>query len=106
MLGWRSDELLGRVFHDSVHYRQVEGTPCRIEECVMLAAFRSGELVREHEDVFLQKNGESADVICSNTPIVQEGWLTGAVVVVNDITASKKDGTRTTPAGGAVSQDF
>src|SRR6185369_11753255 len=52
--------------------------------------FGPEEMARDLEDVFFHKNGTPVDVIRSRTPILQDGQVTGAVMVVHDVTATKK----------------
>jgi PAS domain S-box-containing protein len=87
--GWTQEELLGYFIHDSLHHRRLNGEPLLFEECPIMAVLKSGETLRNHEDVFFHRNGDPVNVVCSNTPTVQDGQVTGAVMVVLDITASK-----------------
>ena len=87
--GWRREELLGEVLHDRMHHHRPEGRPYPRSECPLLRIFESGQTLRDHEDVFFRRDGAPINVACSLAPIVLDGEITGAVLVVRDITERK-----------------
>ena len=87
--GWRREELLGEVLHDRMHHHRPDGRPYPRSECTLLRVFESGQTLRDHEDVFFRRDGSPIDVACSLAPIVVDGEITGAVLVVRDITERK-----------------
>ena len=89
--GWRQEELLGEVLHDRMHHHYPDGRPYPISECPLVGVFESGQTLRDHEDVFFRRDGSPIDVACSHAPIVVDGRITGAVLVVRDITERKRD---------------
>lgn len=90
MFGWQASELLGNMLHDQLHYRHPNGSPYPVESCPLRKVFHSGEALRNHEDVFLHRDGRPVPVYCSNVPIVVDGQITGAVLSVSDITDRKR----------------
>ena len=88
--GWGQEELFGEVLHDSMHHHQPDGRPYPISECPLVRVFESGRTLRDHEDVFFRKDGSPIEVACSHAPIVVDGRITGAVLVVRDITERKR----------------
>jgi PAS domain S-box-containing protein len=88
--GWRQEELLGEVLHDKMHHHYPDGRPYPMSECPLVNVFESGQTLREHEDVFFRKDGSPIEVACSHAPIVVDGRITGAVLVVRDITERKR----------------
>jgi PAS domain S-box-containing protein len=88
--GWRQEELLGEVLHDKMHHHRPDGQPYPISECPLLRIFESGQTLRDHEDLFFRKDGSPVDVGCSHAPIIVDGKITGAVLVVRDITERKR----------------
>ncbi len=88
--GWQQDETLGQFLPELLHHRRNGGPAAVSENSPLATLLKSGEAVRNHEDVFFHKNGGCVDVICSNTPIMQDGRLTGGVMVVHDVTAVKQ----------------
>ena len=89
--GWRQEELLGEVLHDKMHHHHPDGRPYPVSECPLVRVFESGQTLRDHEDVFFARDGSPIDVACSLAPIVVEGKITGATLVVRDITERRKN---------------
>jgi PAS domain S-box-containing protein len=90
MLGWKSAELLGKVLHDAVHYQRPDGSPFPMAECPLARVMDSGHSMRNHEDLFFKRDGTPVSVRCSNAAVFEGDKLTGAVLVVSDITGNKK----------------
>ncbi|HEX8273409.1 MAG TPA: ATP-binding protein [Longimicrobiaceae bacterium] len=90
-LGWKREELLGRVLHDAVHYLHPDGSPYPITECPLGTVLRGGPAIREMEDVWIRRSGEFFPVFCSCTPIRLGGRVQGAVLSLHDITARKQE---------------
>jgi len=89
--GWRQEELLGEVLHDKMHHHYPDGRPYPIAECPLVRVFESGQTLRDYEDVFFRSDGSPIEVACSHAPIVVDGKITGAVLVVRDITERKNN---------------
>ncbi|HEX8495054.1 MAG TPA: PAS domain S-box protein [Pyrinomonadaceae bacterium] len=89
LLGWRREELLGRVMHDAIHHRRADGTPFPIHECPIVDVLKSGATVRNREDVMMRKDGSFVPVYYSCAPIIVDGEITGAVVALHDISERK-----------------
>lgn len=87
MLGWRIDELMGRVIHRVVHHSHEDGSIFPLKECPIYAAFRDGSVKRVGEDWFWRKDGSGFPVEYTSTPILDNGHPVGAVVVFRDISA-------------------
>ncbi len=85
MMGWRSDELMGRVIHRVVHHSHEDGSLFPLKECPIYAAFRDGSIKRVGEDWFWRKDGTGFAVEYTSTPIMDNGHPVGAVVVFKDI---------------------
>ncbi|HEY0005039.1 MAG TPA: ATP-binding protein, partial [Pyrinomonadaceae bacterium] len=90
IFGWKREEFLGKNLHELVHYRRPDGTPFPISECPIGAVFKQGQTVREHEDIFIRKDGTFIPVSYSNAPIIVNGQVTGAVLTVHDITERRQ----------------
>ena len=84
ILGWSEDELRGRDVHTTVH----ESHPTA--QCPLSQTLFEGKVVSDHEELWLHKDGHSISLICSATPIVQEGRVAGAVLSLHDITDRKE----------------
>ena len=90
MFGWTLRELAGTKLHDSIHSRHPDGRPYPIEECPIGQSFVAGQTVRNHEDLFVRRDGSFVPVLCSMAPIHHDGVVTGAVLTVTDITNRKR----------------
>src|ERR1700749_2302818 len=69
MFGWSSHELLGKKIHDLAHYKHPDGTPFPASECPGLQVLQNGIELREHEDMFIRKDGSFFPVVYSALPL-------------------------------------
>ncbi|MBW4935971.1 sigma 54-interacting transcriptional regulator [Marinobacter sp. F4206] len=90
MLGWRMDELMGRVLHRVVHHSHADGSLYPLKDCPIYAAFRDASVKRVGEDWFWRKDGSGFAVEYTSTPILDNGHPVGAVVVFRDISARQE----------------
>lgn len=90
MLGWSMEDLKGKPLHDHHHHTRANGTAYPVEECHIYAALKDGKVHREENEVFWTKDGRAIPVEYVCTPIIENGEITGAVVVFNDITERKE----------------
>ncbi|ABK45444.1 multi-sensor hybrid histidine kinase [Magnetococcus marinus MC-1] len=90
LLGWTQDELAGRSFHDTVHYQDAEGMPMNEADCPVHDAVDRGVDYRSDEDVFIHRDGGIFPVNISVVPVREDGVVTGAVGVFQNITESKQ----------------
>jgi PAS domain S-box-containing protein len=86
LLGWRQEDLAGRVLHHRVHHQRANGSPIPIDECALARAYRDGTPMVAHEDVFTRRDGSIAPVSCSVAPLLSGGRPRGAVLVFRDVT--------------------
>lgn len=89
MTGFTVQELRGKHVHDAIHHHDAAGRAVPMEECPVFHAIRDGITVRSRGDVFWRKDGTSFPVEWSSSPIVQDGRITGAVIILTDITARR-----------------
>ncbi len=89
ILGWRTEDILGRPTHDVHHHSHADGSPYPREDCPIYSAIKDGKVHREQDEVFWHTNGEPIPVEYTSTPIWRDGKLDGAVVVFRDISARK-----------------
>ncbi len=85
MLGWSPGELVGKPHHELVHHTRSDGSTYPVEECPIYMAYKDGKVHFKSDDVFWNKEGESFPVEYISTPILEDGVLTGAVVVFRDL---------------------
>ncbi len=89
MVGYTTEELIGRSMHGLIHHSREDGSPYPDKECPIYAAYRDGSVHRESHDVFWRKDGTSFLVDYVSTPIREDGQIVGAVVVFRNITEQK-----------------
>jgi PAS domain S-box-containing protein len=90
LLGYDPDELAGRPMHQILHHSRPDGSPYPVEQCPIYAALRDGLVHRVSTDVLWRKDQTSLPVEYISTPIVEQGAVTGAVVVFRDITERRE----------------
>jgi PAS domain S-box-containing protein len=84
MFGWRSDEVMGKKMHDITHYKHPDGSPFPSSQCAGLQVLRKGMELREHEDVFIRRDGSFFPVVFSATPLIHDKATVGVVVAFRD----------------------
>lgn len=90
MLGYRSEEMLGKSVHELVHHRYPDGSLYPVEECRIYQAFRTGQGCQVDDEVLWRRDGTAFPVRYSSYPLVEQDKITGAVVAFTDITDRKK----------------
>jgi PAS domain S-box-containing protein len=90
MLGWRTEQVLGRNMHDLVHHRHPDGSPYPEADCPIFNAFRQGLPCRVDSEVLWRADGSAFSAEYASYPIEQDGRLIGAVVTFVDITERKR----------------
>ncbi|MBV5318370.1 MAG: PAS domain-containing protein [Desulfobulbaceae bacterium] len=86
MLGWESDDLIGKAHHALIHHTRPDGSPYPAEQCPIHQAYRDGKVHFGSDEVFWNSDGTSFPVEYISTPILENRQLTGAVVVFRDLT--------------------
>ncbi|MEE9422462.1 MAG: EAL domain-containing protein [Gammaproteobacteria bacterium] len=89
MLGYRMEEITQADMHKLTHHTHADGTPYPKEECPVYQAYQHGRSSRVNEEVLWRKNGSSFPVEYSVSPVIDEGTITGAVVMFRDVTESQ-----------------
>ncbi|MHB0985498.1 MAG: ATP-binding protein [Sulfuricella sp.] len=90
MTGWSAPELIGRPAHATLHHTRPDGTHYPREECPMYSTCQDGKVHQADNDVFWRRDGTPIDIHLVSTPILEEGRVTGAVVVFSDISLRKE----------------
>lgn len=91
MLGWSSDDLIGRELHPIIHHKHINGDNFPAHECPIYASFRRDQTMRVDDDVFWRKDGKPILVEYVSTPIYDHNVLAGAVVIFRDVTERKEN---------------
>ena len=94
ILGWQTDELLGKNAHTMFHHSHRSGAHYDVEDCPIYHAFRDGIKRTIENEVFWTKDGKPIDVEYTSTPIKDNGEIMGAVVVFRDVTQKRLDQNR------------
>ncbi|SDZ50239.1 PAS domain S-box-containing protein [Jannaschia faecimaris] len=90
MLGWTSDDLIGRDIHAIIHHHHLNGDHYPVSDCPIYKTFRFEQVHRIEDEVFWRKDGQPIRVEYTSTPIYDHGVLAGAVVIFRDITSRKE----------------
>ena len=91
MLGWSSEDLIGRELHPIIHHKRLNGDNFPAHECPIYKSFRRDETMRVEDDVFWRKDGKPILVEYVSTPIYDHDVLAGAVVIFRDVTERKEN---------------
>jgi PAS domain S-box-containing protein len=94
MLGWRQDELVGRVMHHATHEVHADGSPYLLEDCPMFIARREGRVMRVEDEIFVRRDGSRLPVAYTTSPFETEDGVRGSVVVFSDVTERRAEEAR------------
>lgn len=90
MSGWTAPELLGKPVHDLIHPKNLDRKPRSVENCAACRTLATGNELKEHEDVFIRKDGTVLPVLLSASPLRRDGQLVGVVVCFRDETRRRQ----------------
>ncbi|MDX5348366.1 MAG: CHASE domain-containing protein, partial [Hymenobacteraceae bacterium] len=90
MTGYTFAEVKNKPLHNVIHHSYPDGRPYPISECPIDRALPTNKIVREHQDVFIHKNGTFFDVQCAARPIYENDKTVGTLVEVRDISQEKR----------------
>lgn len=85
MLGYKEDELKGKIVHGMIHYHSTLDT----EHCPIINVAKVG-ISYSGEEKFIKKSGLVFPVDVSSVPLLENGETVGSVTVFRDITDQKK----------------
>lgn len=90
ILGWRAEDVVGRIAHEVHHHSHADGSPYPREQCPVFAALADGEVHRVDNEVFWHVDGSAVPVEYTSTPMFVKGELCGAVVIFRDVSKRKE----------------
>jgi PAS domain S-box-containing protein len=91
ILGYRSEELVGRNSHQIIHYKHADGSPYPADECPIQRANVARTSCRADDEVLIRKDGCHFSAEFSSYPVLENGQFRGGVVTFSDITGRKQD---------------
>lgn len=89
MLGWSSQELLGKNFHEIIHSLLPDGTQVSLTECMMHQSMDAGQTFRSDNDHFQRKDGTLFPISIVASPIWDGQKVIGSVAAFQDISDRK-----------------
>jgi PAS domain S-box-containing protein len=91
MTGYEEKELIGKNLHFILRHTRSNGVVYERTGCPILSTLTNGETFFNVEDeVIWRKDGTSFPVEYTSAPITEQGKITGAVVVIRDITERRQ----------------
>jgi PAS domain S-box-containing protein len=85
MLGWRTEEVLGRNMHELIHHTRPDGARYAECDCPIFNAFRRGLPCRIDHELLWRADGSGFPAEYSSYPVIEHGEVKGAVVTFVDI---------------------
>jgi PAS domain S-box-containing protein len=89
ILGWKAEDVMGRFSHEIHHHSHADGSKYPRDDCPIYHSIQDAEVHRVEHEVFWHTDGSAVPVEYTSTPIIQDGKLTGAVIVFRDISDRK-----------------
>jgi PAS domain S-box-containing protein len=89
LLGWEPAEMVGRDVHSLIHHTRSGGEAYPKHDCGMYRCMESGRSLRDSNELFWTKSGNSLPVDTASSPIFDGGAVSGAVVTFTDVTTRR-----------------
>lgn len=89
ILGYKKEELLDKHAHQIWHHTKADGSHYPLEACKLHAHLTQGKSVHK-EDLFFKKDGTAIEVEVSQSPIIENDKVLGAVLSFHDITEKNR----------------
>ncbi len=86
ILGYSSEEIIGRNMHELIHHSRPDGTPINQSDCKMHSSIKEGTSYSSEKDVFWRRDKSPVLVSYVSNPIVKDNQSLGSVIVFSDIT--------------------
>lgn len=91
LLGYAEHEIVGRDFHDVVHYARADGSARSREESRVLRGLATGEAADSSGvDVLWRRDGKAIPVRWAQRPLIDGTELRGSVLTFTDMTEVQK----------------
>lgn len=89
MTGFSFEEIGKQPLHLMIHHSHPDGTPYAMKDCPLHQRFFERSSLREHEDVFIRKNGEHFHVSCAASLVYENNRPVAMIIEARDITEAK-----------------
>jgi polar amino acid transport system substrate-binding protein len=89
MLGYASEEILGKSIHSQIHHTHSDGSHYPERTCPMFKAYSQGISETISSEMLWRKDGTGFPVEYTATPVLRSTEITGAVITFRDITERK-----------------
>lgn len=89
MLGFTSEQAIGRSSHELFHHTKPDGEPYPARDCPAIAALQQGYAVRVADEVYWHADGHAIPVMYSAHPMLQDGEIIGAVTSFLDVSEQR-----------------
>ena len=90
LTGYPAHELVGRNPHELLHHTYPDGSPYPYGECETCSPVTERRLESGPDEVYFRKGGTSFPVEFTSSPIVDDGEVTGSVVVFRDVSERRE----------------
>lgn len=90
MIGFSSEEIIGKQIHPIIHHSHADNSPYPVEECPMYRSLTEGVEFFITDEALWRKDGSSFPVEYTSVPIIKGDELLGSVVVFRDISERLK----------------
>jgi PAS domain S-box-containing protein len=90
MFGFGREELLGQTLADKLAPSGMDGKPLQGADDPLARCLATATTIKGVNAIFLARNGSRVEVACSYAPIVQNGRVKAAVLVLHDISERKR----------------
>ena len=90
ILGYTSEELVGKNAHSLIHHSHGDGSPYPALECPIYRANAARTSSHADNELYWRKDGSSFNAELSSYPIFENGIFRGSVVTFSDITERKR----------------
>lgn len=84
--GFSRQELQGSKVHELIHHSDKNGRPFAWTDSALYRCLQEGVSQRSDNDIVWRKDGSSYPAVYIVEPVIESGSITGAVVVVRDMT--------------------
>jgi PAS domain S-box-containing protein len=90
LFGFSREELLGQSLAGKMSPSGADGKPLQGDDDPLLRCLATATTIQGVDAVFMARNGSRVELACSYAPIVQNGQVTAAVLVLHDVSERKR----------------